>query len=272
STSFAENNPISLHSIIANMQLYIARITKTKDVNLTLPELGALEEKILAIHKTGLIQLLSDSISTMQRINYKFPSKFLGLVAATCISLQQRTTLLKELCTFLSKAQPHLMACCTATVAARTSKPSTLLPSNPDISVVITSTSIQPKLCFQQSSDDTTVPDFCGNGEEDTGPQRSNSTKEALEDASQTKEPEFCNLLGSSIPWNLLHYRYSTSLTLEQNIFQYIRQTCTLNARITRSHHYKYASKYSVADESVNKKSDECFEKSSTPHPSTSVE
>ncbi|EFO64445.1 Hypothetical protein GLP15_1395, partial [Giardia lamblia P15] len=141
STSFAENNPTSLHSIIANMQLYIARITKTKDVNLTLPELGALEEKILAIHKTGLIQLLSDSISTMQRINYKFPSKFLGLVAATCISLQQRTTLLKELCTFLSKAQPHLMACCTATVAARTSKPSTLLPSNPDISVVITSTS-----------------------------------------------------------------------------------------------------------------------------------
>lgn len=272
SASFFENKPANLHSIIANMQLYISRITKTKDINLTLPELGALEEQILAIHKTGFIQLLSDSISAMQRINYKFPPKFLGLMAATCISLQQRTALLKELCAFLGKAQPHLMACCTAVSAARTSKPSAPLSSNPDVSVIITSTSIQPKLCFQHHSDDATTSSFCGNSEEDTGPQGSSSTKEASEGASQAKEPELCSLLGSPIPWNLLHYRYSTSLTLEQNLLQYLRQTCALNPCIARSHHYKQTLKPSLADESINKKSDECCEKSSTPHPSTPVE
>lgn len=93
SATFSENKPAELHSIMTNMQSYVSRITKIRDLNFALPELGSLGDKVLAIHTHGGAQLISNSITAMQRIEYKVPSKFLSIVTATGISISQRSTL-----------------------------------------------------------------------------------------------------------------------------------------------------------------------------------
>lgn len=256
SATFSENKPAELHSIMTNMQSYVSRITKIRDLNSALPELGSLGDKVLAIHTHGGAQLISNSITAMQRIEYKVPSKFLSIVTATGISISQRSTLLKELGVFLSQKQSHLMAYCTATTKQYTAaftehgnKSSCTLQSNPDVSVVITSASIQPKLCFQRHSYDMTVQDSSGDD------------KEIEPSASTPKKEEPLSLLGASIPWTLLRYRYSSSWTLEQNILQYLRQTCTLENRIANFHHHRDSSKGPNFAKSISKKSDEYCKK-----------
>ena len=256
SATFSENKPAELHSIMTNMQSYVSRIIKIRDLNSALPELGSLGDKVLAIHTHGGVQLISNSITAMQRIEYKVPSKFLSIVTATGISISQRSTLLKELGMFLSQKQSHLMAYCTATTKHYTAaftehgnKSSCTLQSNPDVSVVITSASIQPKLCFQRHSYDMTAQDSSGDD------------KEIEPSASTPKKEEPLSLLGASIPWTLLRYRYSSSWTLEQNILQYLRQTCTLENRIASFYHHRDSSKGPNFEKSISKKSDEYCKK-----------
>lgn len=257
SAVFSENSPTDLHSIITNIQSYVARVSKTKNINTELPELSSLENAIIAVQKTGLFQVISNSLFGIQKTNCIVPSRLLGLMTATGISIQQRTSLLKDFGAFLDQKRPQITAYCIVAAKRNTpslvhnNKPSSPLKSNQDISVVITSGSIQSKLCFQRSSDDMTTPDTaCNNNEGNTEPPKSAPRGITLEATPHPHKAEPLSLFGAPIPWSLLQYKYSSSWTVEQNIMQYLRQTCTLDDHTTSFHCHKDLPNNQIIEES----------------------
>lgn len=276
SAIFSENSPTDPRSIITGIQSYVARVSKTKYVNTMLPELNTIEEAITAIQKTEFSLNLSTILSVMQKLNHRIPTKFLTLSTVTGITIQQRTSLIKEIGTFLNQKQSQILASYIGSAKRNSSSllhnstSSSPVQSNPDITVVIKSDSIRSKLSFQRYSDDTTAPDIIDKNKENTG--HSKGTPRDKSPEVTPRNQELCNLFGEPIPWNLLRYKYCSSWSIEENIIQYLRKTCTLETHDTSLQCYTGVLLDPIIEDGLSKKSDEHYTKSSIANSDTSME